>query len=285
MLNSKKILIIEKFTGLECVQNHLDNGDYGNVSLLELEKFHNEHVTTRAVLQKLFEKSNLEYNLVKVDLINGLSLENYDFVVSLGGDGTFLEAAKHITKQILIGVNSEVDRSVGYLTSFNISNLDEITKQILKQNINLENWERISVRINGQNTSFLALNEVFIGHPKIYKTSHLLVSAGEKKSYFSGNGLVVSTFKGSTAFYKSGGGQGFEAGNFGFASLLNYRAVGNLEKDMVLDGNSVLQISPKRLGQSIIFDGDEGREIILNQDDLVEVCLDANNFLKVMILV
>ena len=121
MLNSKKILIIEKFTGLECVQNHLDNGDYGNVSLLELEKFHNEHVTTRAVLQKLFEKSNLEYNLVKVDLINGLSLENYDFVVSLGGDGTFLEAAKHITKQILIGVNSEVDRSVGYLTSFNIT--------------------------------------------------------------------------------------------------------------------------------------------------------------------
>ena len=43
----------------------------------------------------------------------GIDYLKYDLIITVGGDGTFLEAAKHAKHQIILGVNSAPDHSVG----------------------------------------------------------------------------------------------------------------------------------------------------------------------------
>jgi nicotinamide-nucleotide adenylyltransferase len=279
-----KILVIEKVTRFEYLQRkneleYLDKDKYQ-----QIYTFDQEHTATRKeVLQKLAD-SSISFEIIKEKNIDNVDLDSFELIITLGGDGTFLNIAKKIRNQIIMGINSEPGQSVGYITRFDLANLSSTLENLKLGLYDVELWDRLSVSINGVRLPFLALNEVLVAKLNIYQTSKLEINLDNlQKGYCLGNGVIVSTKMGSTAFYKSAGGASFDSPNFAYTMILPFQINGNIEQNRILSPNSELKIIPKRDDHYVIFDCDETRKILLNDEDEVEIQKLDSDILKVLI--
>jgi nicotinamide-nucleotide adenylyltransferase len=299
LFQKAKILIVEKYTDWECLQNEdFANFDYSE-KLEILNQGHKDHISAKDSLELFLREEKIDYCILKPDQIKDLDYTNFNLVFTLGGDGTFLEAVKKASKQLIIGINSQPNKSVGKLTSFKLSNFESLfqfliqNKELILSNefsivdlelgeLKVKNLDRIQVKINDKPIEYLAINEVYIGNPVIYQTSHLTIELDKHKGTFSCNGVLVSTYQGLSAFYSSAGGKEFSSKEFAYQVLLNYNQIGDLAENEILDLKQTLRITPERLNHSIVFDGDSNREIKLRQGDSVQVFVKKENCLKVL---
>jgi NAD kinase len=279
-MTNKSFLLVEKYTDYEYFLQQ--KPDATTEQLQFLLKDHQQHQKTKGLLIDFLKSQEVQFKLIRANQIETVSYKDYTSIISLGGDGTFLKAAKKINKQEILGVNTVPKKSVGYLAKATSKNFQEVILKMISGNCQVDLWDRIGVILNGKKLDFCAINEIFVGVSAIYKTSHLSVQTDSGTSKFSGNGLIVSTFQGSSGFYQSSGGAYFEEDNFGFVFLFPYKVKGDVHANMVLGKNSKLQISPNRFHHELVFDGDETTEIALDQDDKLEVFLDPTKKLRVV---
>ncbi len=131
-----------------------------------------------------------------------------DFLISIGGDGTFLEAIPYILdRQIPIaGINSG---RLGFLSDISSENIEGSLTEILSNDFSLE--ERSLVEIQADNFDFqgfpFALNDVSIHKLETASmiTVHTYIDNEFLNSYWA-DGLIISTPTGSTAYSLSSGG-------------------------------------------------------------------------------
>jgi nicotinamide-nucleotide adenylyltransferase len=278
-----KILVVEKVTRFEYLQRKNELENLENDKYQMIYNFDQEHASVRKeVLQKLFD-FGIEFQIVKEKNLSNIDLDDYELIITLGGDGTFLNIAKKIRNQIIMGINSEPGQSVGHITKFNLQNLSRTLENLKLGLYNIEMWDRLSVSINGIRLPFLALNEILVAKLNIYQTSKLQINLDTLQGYCLGNGVIVSTKMGSTAFYKSAGGASFDSPNFAYTMILPFQIHGDIQQNRILSTNSQLKITPKRDDHYVIFDCDETRKILLNDEDEVEIQKLDNNMLKVLV--
>ncbi len=132
-----------------------------------------------------------------------------DVVVALGGDGTMLRAARAIgnTGTPLLGINLG---SLGYLTDVPIEKVDQALSQLLAGQYHLEERSRVvctAWRGRAQLVTLSALNDVVLNMGPVPRALELeVLLEGESLGRFLGDGLIVSTPTGSTAYNLSAGG-------------------------------------------------------------------------------
>jgi nicotinamide-nucleotide adenylyltransferase len=278
-----KILVVEKITRFEYLQRKNELENLENEKYQMIYNFDQEHSSVRKeVLQKLSD-FGMEFQIVKEKNINNMDLDEYELIITLGGDGTFLNIAKKLRNQIIMGINSEPGQSVGHITKFNLQNLSRTLEHLKLGLYNIELWDRLSVSINGVRLPFLALNEILVAKLSIYQTSKLQINLDTLQGYCLGNGIIISTKMGSTAFYKSAGGASFDSPNFAYTMILPFQINGNIEQNRILSPNSQLKITPKRDDHYVIFDCDENRKVLLNDEDEVEIQKLDDNILRVLV--
>lgn len=127
-----------------------------------------------------------------------------DLLISLGGDGTVLRAAKlSITHQIpILGVNLG---RLGFITELNPEELEEKLPLILSG----EGWidERMMLQTDYEGVSYHALNDVIISRGAIAQAVYIKTEInGEELTTFKGDGVLIATPTGSTAYALSAGG-------------------------------------------------------------------------------
>lgn len=131
-----------------------------------------------------------------------------DLVLSVGGDGTFLQTVKYIrdSEVPIIGVNMG---RLGFLANVNTENFETILQQIQEKKYEFQH--RSMLRVLTQENLFgddnLALNEVTV-HKKDTSsmiTVHASLDTNYLNSYWA-DGLIVATPTGSTAYNLSCGG-------------------------------------------------------------------------------
>ena len=151
----------------------------------------------------------LEDNGVEMDA--SIPIDNIptgtSLVMSLGGDGTFLRAARWIgDREIpILGVNTG---HLGYLASCGLSDSEEMIEEVCKGNIRIEKRMLIEVSSDAipQDKWKYALNEIAFMR---YGSSMLTVNASVNNSFlaeYRGDGLITATPTGSTAYSLSAGG-------------------------------------------------------------------------------
>lgn len=132
------------------------------------------------------------------------SIDNFkkdvDIAVSIGGDGTFLKAARYYSKSNtpILGLN--VGR-LGFLTQAGKDEIDSVIEKLQSKDYTIEN--RIMLK-SGLKT---ALNDIVVKGANPNRTSTLTLYINNKKlcSYVA-DGLIISTPTGSTAYSLSAGG-------------------------------------------------------------------------------
>ena len=132
-----------------------------------------------------------------------------DIIIAVGGDGTMLHAARGAALHgvPLLGVNRG---RLGFLTDISPENVNTAIETLLHGDYVTENRLMLEARISGgaaDHGPLLALNDVVLktvdtGHMEDFRTT----VDGEYVNTHGGDGLIVATATGSTAYALSCGG-------------------------------------------------------------------------------
>ena len=182
----------------------------GTIFLSEAIRFlHEKGVTVTAFhsLTDCLEKDVVNYISSIFKNQQELAALHPDFLFSIGGDGTFIDAANLVgdTGMPILGINTG---RIGFLTNVNRSNYKEAFDFLQNSDYQIE--KRSLLQITSDNGATLpaafALNDISI-HPHGDSINAVHVEAnGERLNTYWGDGLIVATPTGSTAYSLSCGG-------------------------------------------------------------------------------
>lgn len=132
--------------------------------------------------------------------------DNANIIVSVGGDGAFLQAVrKSGFRQDAIYLGITRDGESGLYCDFNLDNFDEMLNSLMHEELEVRRFPVIKTRVN-DGPPYYCLNEVSI-RSTIVKTIVIDVLIDDRYfETFRGDGLIVSTPTGSTAYNKSADG-------------------------------------------------------------------------------
>jgi NAD+ kinase len=132
-----------------------------------------------------------------------------DVVVALGGDGTMLRAVRAVGESAvpLLGVNLG---SLGYLTDIPLPELGRAFAQLAAGDFHLEDRTQVRCAVSrggSQVAELTALNDLVINMGPLPRAIEMeLRLDGDSLGHFLGDGVVVATPTGSTAYNLSAGG-------------------------------------------------------------------------------
>ncbi|RLA76758.1 MAG: NAD(+) kinase [Epsilonproteobacteria bacterium] len=140
-------------------------------------------------------------------VFDALCLES-DFLVSLGGDGTLLSLVRksYGYDKPVFGINAG---NLGFLADVKIDEVEEFLDAILSGDYHINDRMMIEgyIRTRDGCKNFYAFNDVVITRPTISKMAKIDASIdGEWFNTYSGDGLIISTPTGSTAYSMAAGG-------------------------------------------------------------------------------
>ncbi len=130
-------------------------------------------------------------------------------VISLGGDGTFLSAARWIGERKIPVMGVKFGR-LGFLADCLAENLFDAIKMIFENRFSIQDRMRLQVRIvrGGQErVREEALNDVVISKSALSRLAHMETSVdGQHLTTYASDGLIIATPTGSTAYSLAAGG-------------------------------------------------------------------------------
>ncbi|MFA9397681.1 MAG: NAD(+)/NADH kinase [Clostridiaceae bacterium] len=132
--------------------------------------------------------------------------KDLDFIIILGGDGTILRTSSIIAKYDvpILGVNMG---TLGFLSSIEYKNFKETLLKIKSDNYHEENRMMLKCRVNNENIENIALNDIVISKGIMPNIECFEIYIDDVLyAYFKGDGVIISTPTGSTAYSMSAGG-------------------------------------------------------------------------------
>lgn len=135
--------------------------------------------------------------------------EASDFLVSLGGDGTLLSLVRRSYgyNKPVVGINAG---NLGFLADITIDDVDNFLDQLLKGVYRIDDRMMIEgcVRTKeGEMQKFFAFNDVVLTRPVVSKMANINAAIdGDWFNTYKGDGLIISTPTGSTAYNLAAGG-------------------------------------------------------------------------------
>ncbi len=223
-------------------------------------------------IKKIFEKKGIEVLLdsVSAKAIGLLGVEfdemckESDFLVALGGDGTLISLARRAYKydKPVLGINAG---NLGFLTDINPENIEEFLDDFLKENYRID--KRMVIEIEYGNKFLYAFNDVVISKDIISSMIHIKVDTNESfLNTYHGDGLIISTPTGSTAYNLSAGGPVVYPLTESF--ILTPICPHSLtQRPLILPSNFELELEVKEKTAKLIIDGQE----IYNIKDKIKI--------------
>ena len=139
-------------------------------------------------------------------------LPNAEMVICLGGDGTILHMAKAATRKgiPILGINIG---TMGFMAELESTELDKLTK-VAKGEYTLDSRMMMDVTVQRDRDIIfhdICLNDVVVTKGAVARIVHLAVKCdGVRAMECGGDGIIVSTPTGSTAYSYSAGGPSVE---------------------------------------------------------------------------
>jgi len=182
-----------------------------------------------------------------------------ELVIIVGGDGTFLDAARYIKGIPMIGINPFPDSSEGFYTIKKYQRFEYILNNIFSGTENELVIQRLDIILNGKSITYPVLNDILISHKVPALMTRFIMKYQAKEYYFKCSGVWVSTPSGSTGANKSAGGKMIELDAQQFQFVVREPYTGTLTKEQIsngiLDKTEFLTITSKMDNGKIFLDG------------------------------
>ena len=176
--------------------------------------------------------------------------ENTELIISIGGDGSFLQTV-HKFGFVDIPVIAINTGHLGFFAELSPDKIDTFINAYKNKEYFIQEAETIEANIctEDENIKLDAINEIVIKNIQS-RTVHLdLQVDGIKIEHFSGDGMLISTPMGSTAYNYSAGGSIVDP-NLNLLQLtpiapMNTNAYRSFTSSIILPTTSVISISPE----------------------------------------
>lgn len=200
-------------------------------------------------------------------------LKNADMIICFGGDGTILHSARFARSANIpiLGVNMG---SVGFMAELEMGELPML-RRLAEGRYTTESRMMLEMRVvRGDRTIFrdTALNDVVISNGAVARVIDMAVYADKVKMMeYSGDGVIICTPTGSTAYSMSAGGPIVEptAENIIITPICAHDL---LTKSCVLGKERTVAVRVGQLShKSAYLSADGGRAFRLSSGDVVEL--------------
>ncbi len=170
------------------------------------KKSHDEHLASLTMVEGVLRKYGITYS--KHVRGHKITYQRYGLVITVGGDGTFLEAARNASNQILLGVNSAPGTSVGKLCVATTKNFEKIIRRLREEKgFRIDSWHRLRLEIAEYAKPIDCLNDVLICHQNPAAVSRYYLKIGKVEEEQRGSGLWIAAPAGSSGAIQSAGGK------------------------------------------------------------------------------
>lgn len=192
---------------------------------------------------------------------------NTELIISIGGDGSFLKTVHdfNFTNIPIIGINTG---HLGFFSEISPEEIDKFIEAYLNNNYIIEEVPILQASISTDKSScdVFAINEVVVKGDKS-RTIHLNLKVNDRNiQNFSGDGMIVSTPTGSTAYNYAAGGSivdtSIELMQLTPLYPINTNAYRCFTSSIIFSIDSIIKIIPEYRSEDsilIVIDGVEHR--------------------------
>ncbi len=197
-------------------------------------------------------------------------LRKSDFAIVLGGDGSIISAARHLSaaRVPVIGVNLG---RLGFLAEFSVAEFKHYFEDIVAGRARIERRMMLGCRVGPsggrERFSSKAVNDVFItAGPPFHVIEMEIAVDGERLPSCVGDGLIVGTPTGSTAYNLSAGGP-ILAGSMEAMVITPICPHSLSFRPIVIDAANVVEIRCTRIneGTTVSVDGQVATNLALGE--------------------
>lgn len=201
---------------------------------------------------------------------------NVDLMISIGGDGTILDAVTILRDSNIpiVGINTG---RLGFLASISKTQIENALKQIIKGNYSIEKRSLLKIETSSNvfNDFPYSLNEITVQKiDSAMITVHVYIDNEFLNTYWA-DGLIVSTPTGSTAYSLSVGGPIIipNSGNFVIAPISPHNLT---VRPIVLPDTSKLKLKLEGRSSKYIASLDHRSVTINNSEEIIISKADFN---------
>lgn len=199
------------------------------------------------------DKSITTFNEVKDKLIkNGFNIveNDYNIAIVIGGDGSFLRMVKETNFKsdvLYLGINTG---TLGFAQEIHVNELDELIENLKTGNYKVNEFgvQETNLYSNNENSKFYSLNDIVIRDMDLNTLKLDIFIDDALLEHFAGDGILISTSFGSTAYNLSFGGSiiynTFHALELTPVAPLNNKTYRTLTNSLVLPQNKNIEIVP-----------------------------------------
>ena len=172
----------------------------------KFERAHNVHYATLALVEEILYGHGIHYQ--KYTRGRKLNYDEFDSVITVGGDGTFLEAARGLKRQFILGVNSDPSHSIGRFCTANAKTFKNIIEMVIEGKCEIKCLPRIRLTLSHaqKNIEVNILNDVLICHENPAAMSRYALKIDDITEEQRSSGLWIATAAGSSGAMRSAGG-------------------------------------------------------------------------------
>jgi len=218
---------------------------------------HLAHETTMKRVREILKRENISAKYVyRAGKVNE---SGFDLVITVGGDGTFLDASHQVSRCPILGVNSSPKDSVGMFCGATSQNLEEVLERIRQDRVRIFKLSRVRVRLNQRLLPPPVLNDVLIAHPSPAGTSRYILGWKKRNEEQKSSGIWVSPAAGSTGAIRGAGGRSLplESDRIQFVVREPYHAPGErlrCSRGIFSKKEKLVMVSKMRVGK-VFIDG------------------------------
>lgn len=230
------------------------------------------------ILNMVIDKFEKKFNLKNIAVFDSFDIEkqdlkDIDLLVVLGGDGTLLGIARALNESFkgsILGINIG---NLGFLSSIEISDIDKALDKIEEKKYKIVDRMMLNCKVesNENKEELNALNDVVLARGVLSRMIKFTIFVdGKIYSTFKGDGLIIATPTGSTAYSFSAGGPFI----YPDLELITITPICPHTKSMqtiVLNGNSLIEIYADYEEEKIYLTVDGQKAIKINHETSVKV--------------
>ncbi|MBI2654913.1 NAD(+)/NADH kinase [Candidatus Woesearchaeota archaeon] len=244
-----------------------------------------EYDTTLKIVKNILKKYKIRHHLANRDLLNEIRFHSHDFVLAVGGDGTFLRAAQFIKKQLIFGVNADVKSKEGFFMESSKNDFEKKLKKIIDGKFKIRRLPRLEAHINGKKIGSYAVNEFYIGPKKGYHASKYVIELGKTRERQKSSGILAATPAGSHAWASASFNMKLPLNSKNFQFVVREPYEGKVFKNYrlkrgILKKRQKLKIYSEMLDGAIVADS-VGKEFAFSNGSSAVVSM-SNNYLNMV---
>ena len=234
---------------------------------------------------KLFVNNNKESirfsKKLELELINNgfiIDNDNYDLAIAIGGDGSFLRMIKQNnfdSDVYYIGINTG---TLGFLQEVGKKDYKKFISELVNEEYKIEHIgvQETVIEHNNNTSRFLSLNEIVIRDKDLNATKLTVKINEDLLEKFTGDGLLIATSTGSTAYNLSFGGSIvyniFNTLQITPIAPINSKVYRTLLNSVIIPSNMEVTVIPENNKKDLLVTID-GENNFYNNVDLIKTSI------------